>query len=248
MGIRRVSPSATAAARRHASRQPFERRSAGRPPRPLRRVASDRIRELTVSRPRIESTKRVECLFASALLYALFAVSGFCGLIYESIWAKYVKLFLGHAAYAQTVVLVVFIGGMAIGAALCGRFAQRIRHPLIAYAVAEFGASASRRSDSTRTCVAATDWAYSVLLPSACDASGSLHCVVDSCRGADPAAVDPPRHDVSADDRGGVARSRPAGRGARSRCSISSTASAPSSACSQARSSSCPGRGCRAPR
>ena len=40
-------------------------------------------------------------------LFALFAVSGFCGLIYESIWAHYLKLFVGHAAYAQTVVIVV---------------------------------------------------------------------------------------------------------------------------------------------
>ena len=39
------------------------------------------------------------------LLFSLFAVSGFCGLIYESIWASYLKLFVGHAAYAQTVVL-----------------------------------------------------------------------------------------------------------------------------------------------
>ena len=43
------------------------------------------------------------------LIQGLFFVSGFCGLIYESIWSHYLKLFLGHAAYAQSVVLVVFI-------------------------------------------------------------------------------------------------------------------------------------------
>jgi predicted CxxxxCH...CXXCH cytochrome family protein len=32
--------------------------------------------------------------------FAVFAVSGFSGLIYESIWTHYLKLFLGHAAYA----------------------------------------------------------------------------------------------------------------------------------------------------
>jgi len=69
-----------------------------------------------------------------AAYYILFAISGFCGLIYESIWAKYLKLFLGHAAYAQTVVLIVFIGGMAIGAWLCGHFSNRIRQPLLFYA------------------------------------------------------------------------------------------------------------------
>jgi len=62
------------------------------------------------------------------ILFPLFLVSGFCGLIYESIWAKYLKLFLGHAAYAQTVVLIVFIGGMAIGAWICGRFVAAFGH------------------------------------------------------------------------------------------------------------------------
>src|SRR5258706_15881123 len=48
-------------------------------------------------------------------ILALFFVSGFAGLIYESVWSHYVKLFLGHAAYAQTLVLVVFMGGSRSG-------------------------------------------------------------------------------------------------------------------------------------
>src|SRR5438046_7632525 len=67
----------------------------------------------------------------------LFFISGFCGLIYESVWAHYVKLMLGHAAYAQTLVLVVFIGGLATGAWLCARVAERIRNPLLGYAIIE---------------------------------------------------------------------------------------------------------------
>ena len=35
------------------------------------------------------------------LAFIIFAASGFAGLIYESIWSHYLKLFLGHAAYAQ---------------------------------------------------------------------------------------------------------------------------------------------------
>ena len=58
--------------------------------------------------------------------YVLFTVSGFAGLIYESIWTHYLKLFLGHAAYAQSLVLVVFMGGMAVGAAWCARFSARL--------------------------------------------------------------------------------------------------------------------------
>src|SRR6516225_8695247 len=62
--------------------------------------------------------------WARGALFAIFAASGFAGLIYESVWAQYLKLFLGHAAYAQTIVLVVFMGGMAIGAALTGRYVE----------------------------------------------------------------------------------------------------------------------------
>ena len=72
----------------------------------------------------------------SALL-AVFTLSGFTGLIYESIWSHYLKLFLGHAAYAQTLVLAIFMGGMAIGAWAVGRNTLRIRRLLLAYAVVE---------------------------------------------------------------------------------------------------------------
>jgi predicted membrane-bound spermidine synthase len=49
-------------------------------------------------------------------LLLLFTLSGFAGLIYESVWSHYLKLVLGHAAHAQTLVLSIFMGGMALGA------------------------------------------------------------------------------------------------------------------------------------
>jgi spermidine synthase len=71
------------------------------------------------------------------LFYLLFAISGFSGLIYESIWSHYLKLFLGHAAYAQTFVLAIFMGGMAIGAWLPSRFGTRWKNLLAWYAIVE---------------------------------------------------------------------------------------------------------------
>ena len=71
------------------------------------------------------------------LALAVFTASGFAGLIYESIWSHYLKLFLGHAAYAQTLVLAIFMGGMALGAWLASRLSSRWRDPLLAYAVIE---------------------------------------------------------------------------------------------------------------
>ena len=96
--------------------------------------------------------------------YVLFTVSGFAGLIYESIWTQYLKLFLGHAAYAQSLVLVVFMGGMAAGAAWCGRFSERLRNPLLGYALAEAVIGAAALAFHPLF-VAATDWSYASLLP-----------------------------------------------------------------------------------
>src|SRR5436305_11146228 len=74
---------------------------------------------------------------AVALLAVLFVLSGAAGLIYESVWARYVSLLVGHSAYAQVIVLVIFLGGMAIGSLTVGRWTHRVRGPLIWYALAE---------------------------------------------------------------------------------------------------------------
>lgn len=71
------------------------------------------------------------------LFFLLFALSGFSGLIYESVWSHYLKLFLGHAAYAQTLVLAIFMGGMALGAWLVSRYTGRLRNLLLGYALVE---------------------------------------------------------------------------------------------------------------
>lgn len=70
-------------------------------------------------------------------LLAVFVVSGFTGLIYESIWTHYLKLFLGHAAYAQALVLAIFMGGMALGSGIVARYSLRIRYLLWGYVLVE---------------------------------------------------------------------------------------------------------------
>ncbi len=59
------------------------------------------------------------------------------GLIYESIWSHYLKLFLGHAAYSQTLVLVIYMGGMALGAWIAGAALKRLKNCLKLYASVE---------------------------------------------------------------------------------------------------------------
>ncbi|MBU5638669.1 hypothetical protein KOM00_18230 [Geomonas sp. Red69] len=47
------------------------------------------------------------------------------------------KLFLGHAAYAQTLVLAIFMGGMAIGSWACSRYSTKWKNLLLGYALTE---------------------------------------------------------------------------------------------------------------
>ena len=72
-----------------------------------------------------------------SVLFAVFLLSGFTGLIYESLWTHYLKLYLGHAAIAQSLVLATFMGGMALGAWLVSLLGPRLRNLLMAYALAE---------------------------------------------------------------------------------------------------------------
>jgi predicted membrane-bound spermidine synthase len=71
------------------------------------------------------------------LLTLVFVVSGAAGLIYESIWSRYLSLLVGHSAYAQIIVLVIFLGGMSLGALLVGERSERLRQPLLTYAGVE---------------------------------------------------------------------------------------------------------------
>ena len=70
-------------------------------------------------------------------LLLLFVASGFSALIYQSVWTQYLGLLLGHAAYAQTLVLVMFMGGMAIGAWVVSRLTTRLRSLIGCYAAIE---------------------------------------------------------------------------------------------------------------
>lgn len=67
------------------------------------------------------------------VLSLVFVLSGAAGLIYESIWSRYLSLLVGHSAYAQIIVLVIFLGGMSLGALIVGERSERLRQPLLWY-------------------------------------------------------------------------------------------------------------------
>ncbi len=78
-------------------------------------------------------------------IYACYFATGAFGLTYEIVWSRYLALLVGNTAYAHAAVLATFMGGLALGAALFGPIADRIRDGLAAYgwvevAIGLFGA------------------------------------------------------------------------------------------------------------
>src|SRR6202012_1574157 len=63
----------------------------------------------------------------------LFFCSGATALVYEVIWSKYMSLLFGSTIQAQTVVLAVFMGGLALGNKIFGKNADRMRNSLSTY-------------------------------------------------------------------------------------------------------------------
>ena len=67
----------------------------------------------------------------------LFFCSGATALVYEVVWSKYLTLMLGSTVQAQTVVLAVFMGGLALGNRLFGARADQSPRPLAIYGYIE---------------------------------------------------------------------------------------------------------------
>ncbi|MCU1283473.1 MAG: hypothetical protein JWM53_7019 [bacterium] len=75
----------------------------------------------------------------TALVLACFFLSGASGLVFEAVWTRELTLVFGSTALAMSTVLSVFMGGLALGSWLAGRWADRIADRLRAYALAEAG-------------------------------------------------------------------------------------------------------------
>lgn len=67
----------------------------------------------------------------------LFFCSGATALIYEVVWSKYLSQMFGSTIYAQTVVLAVFMGGLALGNRWFGAKADHLQKPVRGYGFAE---------------------------------------------------------------------------------------------------------------
>jgi len=67
----------------------------------------------------------------------IYFVSGACSLIDEVIWVRLLKLTLGNTVYASSIVVSTFMGGLAFGAFVMGRYSDRISKRLRLYVLLE---------------------------------------------------------------------------------------------------------------
>ncbi len=74
--------------------------------------------------------------FALALILFL---SGFCALIYQTVWLREFRLVFGGAAPAAAAVMAVFMGGLGFGGKLFGAWVERVGRPFRFYARLEVG-------------------------------------------------------------------------------------------------------------
>lgn len=68
--------------------------------------------------------------FAAILAMLVFAVSGFAALGYELLWTRVLIVHVHNSSYAFTLMLAVFLSGLAIGDVLLVRVYDRIQRPL----------------------------------------------------------------------------------------------------------------------
>ncbi|MDR0227021.1 MAG: fused MFS/spermidine synthase [Burkholderiaceae bacterium] len=89
------------------------------------------------------------------LLPATFFFSGFCALVYQICWQRYLAAALGVDIDSTTIVVSVFMVGIGIGGALGGWLGDRLpRHRSLLYAVSELAIGAYALSS-----LAFFDWA-----------------------------------------------------------------------------------------
>ena len=69
----------------------------------------------------------------------LFFVSGACGLIYQVVWSRLLVFVFGGTTFASSTAVACFMGGLALGSFLAGRYGGRTANPARVYGILEIG-------------------------------------------------------------------------------------------------------------
>lgn len=78
-------------------------------------------------------------VFLRMAIYILFFISGFTGLVYEVTWTRILTTVFGSTTYAISSVLSAFMGGLAIGSYVIGKYIEKKKNPILIYAFLEIG-------------------------------------------------------------------------------------------------------------
>lgn len=104
---------------------------------------------------------------------ACFLLSGFAALLYQTAWMRQFSTVFGTSELAIATVLSAYMGGLALGAALAGKYIVRVTRPVFTYGVLEAAVAASALM--VPLLLGLASWAYSLVLggqPEPPDASG----------------------------------------------------------------------------
>ena len=74
---------------------------------------------------------------AQLFAYGLFFFSGATALVYQVVWLRDLSLIFGASFHATSIVLASFMGGLAIGGFVAGRYSESLRRPLRVYGLLE---------------------------------------------------------------------------------------------------------------
>ena len=106
-------------------------------------TAQTRMRKSRTPDPRGDGNASPrKSLLLTFLVFTLFFFSGAFALVYEVSWVRALTLEFGSTTLAVSTVLTVFMGGLALGSWLAGRWVDRSVNPLTQYGVIELSLAA----------------------------------------------------------------------------------------------------------
>jgi len=76
-------------------------------------------------------------------IIACFTLSGFAALLYQVAWLRQLSTVFGTSDLAVATILAAYMGGLALGAAVAGRFVHRVTRPVLTYGILEAGIAVS---------------------------------------------------------------------------------------------------------
>jgi len=101
-----------------------------------------------------------------------FFLSGAAGLVYQVAWGKSLGLIFGNTVYATATVLAVFMGGLALGSAVLGRWGERVTNPVALYGWIELGVAVTGALSLLG--LAGVRWLYVAAHPALAGSSATL--------------------------------------------------------------------------